>query len=240
MKAMILAAGYGKRMRPLTMTLPKALLPIGSKTLLDIVVEKLNHSGINQICINAYYLKEKLIAYIQQHYPEITVFTEPELLDSGGGIYNARHFFKGEKYFIVHNVDIVSDISIQELVHHLNAQNSLACLSVSARKSDRYLLFDEKGFLAGWKNTVTGETIFSRKVEHYIPLAFNGIHAISIEAFDLMKKESNVFSIIDFYLKYSAHYPVTMVEYHGNKWFDVGKYEQFDRIRQEIINLGLI
>src|ERR1035437_4159057 len=181
MKAMIFAAGLGTRLKPVTDNLPKALVPIAGKPLLEHIIEKLIISGFDEIIVNVHHFPDQIIDFLKANNNfsiRIEVSDERNLLlDTGGGIRKAAWFFDDEKPFLVHNVDIFSNVDLKVLYHQHLRTNSLATLVVSKRDTFRYLLFDDNLRFSGWINEKTGETKPAgfTKAELYHKLAFSGI-----------------------------------------------------------------
>ena len=229
---MIFAAGLGTRLKPLTDSIPKALVPVGGKPLLQHVIEKLSASGFDEMVINVHHFSEQIIQFLQNNNNfglHIDVSDESDkLLDTGGGIRKASAFLNGDAPFLVHNVDILSNADLRKLHNDHIRQGDMATLLVSQRKTSRYLLFDEQNILKGWINESTGEVKspcpgFSP--EKHQRFAFAGIQVISPKIFDLMKNLPDKFSIIDFYLSIVdtvniRAYPVSDLE-----MIDVGKID---------------
>jgi NDP-sugar pyrophosphorylase family protein len=223
MKAMIFAAGLGTRLKPLTDSLPKALIPIGGKPLLEHVISKLKAFGFDQI-IN--FLKANNNFGIC-----IEVSNEgDELLDTGGGIRKAAWFFDDGNPFLVHNVDILSNVDLSLLYNQHLQSDSLATLVVSHRDTFRYLLFDENLCLNGWINEKTGETKPAefKKSENNIKLAFAGIQVLSPNVFELMNDLNPKFSIMDFYLSNVQSQQIVGFVPTDFKMLDVGKLNVLD------------
>ncbi len=207
MKAMIFAAGLGTRLKPLTDHMPKALVPIAGKPMLEHVIEKLKAAGFNEIVVNVHHFAEQIIEFLKaKENFGITIHISDEtdcLLDTGGGIKKASSFF--DEPFLVHNVDILSNTDLKALYnYHLQSHND-ATLLISPRKTVRYLLFDETKQLCGWINKDTMQTKpegFVYRPELQKEYAFSGIHVISPTLFKYMGDEWNgKFSIMDFYLQ---------------------------------------
>ena len=207
MKAMIFAAGLGTRLKPLTDHMPKALVPVAGKPMLEHVIEKLKAAGFNEIVINVHHFANQIIDFLKEKNNfgiQIWISDETEeLLDTGGGIKKAAHFF--DEPFLVHNADILSNVDLKALYeHHLTSGND-ATLLVSPRKTVRYLLFNEGNRLCGWVNKDTLQTKpegFVYQPEVQKEYAFGGIHIISPTLFNYMGDEwTGKFSIMDFYLK---------------------------------------
>lgn len=200
-QAMVFAAGLGTRLKPLTDTMPKALVRVGDQPLLAHVVLKLKQAGFTRIIINVHHFAEQIIDYLQEHHNfgiDILVSDERAmLLETGGGIKKAIPFFHPEAPILIHNVDILSNVDLAAFYDQ--AQYSDAMLLVSQRKTKRYLMFQEPDMqLCGWTNIETGE-VKGKEAPHLC--AFSGIHVLSPRLFPLMSEFPERFSIIDFYLK---------------------------------------
>lgn len=209
MKAMLFAAGLGTRLKPLTDTMPKALVPVGGTPMLEHVILKLKGAGCHELVINIHHFGEQIISFLQarQNFG-LTLHISDErglLLDTGGGIQKAAPFLAGDEPFLVHNVDILSDVDLRALYdHHLHSRNE-ATLLASRRQTSRYLLFDHGQRLCGWMNKDTGQTKpegFVYDATRYEAYAFSGIHVISPILLQRMEADgwSGKFSIMDFYL----------------------------------------
>ncbi|NDV60520.1 nucleotidyltransferase family protein [Bacteroides sp. 519] len=230
MKALIFAAGLGSRLKPLTDTTPKALLPIGGKPMLEHVILKLKASGFNELVINIHHHGQQIIDYLQSKDNfglNIHISDERDcLLDTGGGIKHAQQFLDGKEPFLVHNADILSNVDLKQLYQYHS--HSLATLLVSQRESSRHLLFDKENRLCGWQNRETGEV----KSPHpnFIPsmydgYAFSGIHVISPEIFKWMDTWTGKFSIINFYLAICEKANIQAYPLNNLKLLDIGKPE---------------
>lgn len=238
MKAMIFAAGLGTRLKPITDTLPKALVPICGKPLLEHVIGRLESAGIDRIVVNVHHFADKIEDYIaaHPHCAGIVISDERDLLrDTGGGIRHARPYLRGDDgdgRFLVHNVDIISNLDINAFVSEVRC-DALASLVVSERKTSRYLLFDKDSMrLVGWTNLATGEVRSPYpdiSPEQCRMLAFSGIHLISDRIFGIMDsmrdKFGEKFSIIDFYLAVASDYPIYGWVPDNFEMADVGKIE---------------
>ena len=230
MKAMIFAAGLGTRLKPITDTMPKALVPVCGKPLLYHTICKLRDSGYDDIVVNVHHFPEQIRQYLQENDfgVKISISDESEqLLETGGGILKAKDLLTSATPFLVHNVDIVSNIDLKEL--HVQP-GDLATLVVSARDTRRYLLFDDAMRLVGWTDTSTGEIrspfpgLDPASCRKY---AFSGIHCISPAVFDAMPALgfTGRFPIMDFYLKACATYPIRGYLAEDLKMVDVGKID---------------
>ncbi len=236
MKAMILAAGIGSRLRPITDTRPKALVEINKIPLLEIVIKRLISFGFDKIIINTYHFADQILNFLKQKNNfdiEIVISNESKkLLGTGGGLKRAAWFFNDGNPFLLHNVDIISNINLNDLISFHTKSGSIATLAVKNRQTSRYLLFDEKKILCGWENKKTGEKIISRKSESKLhPMAFSGIHVIDPVIFNFKKMEES-FSIIDFYLHLAKEHKISGYEHNDSYWFDVGKKENLAEIEK--------
>ena len=207
MKALIFAAGLGTRLKPLTDHMPKALVPVAGKPMLEHVIEKLKASGFDEIVINIHHFGQQIIDFLKEKDNfgiRIWISDETEeLLDTGGGIKKASAHF--DEPFLVHNADILSNVDLKAMYdYHLTSGND-ATLLVSPRKTTRYLIFDEKNRLQGWVNKDTLQTKpegFVYRPEVQKEYAFGGIHIISPTLFHYMGDQwTGKFSIMDFYLQ---------------------------------------
>lgn len=240
MKAMIFAAGLGSRLKPLTDTMPKALVTIKGRPLLQIVIEKLINSGFNDIVINVHHFAEQIIRFLEaNNYFNININISDEtrqLLETGGGIKKAAPFFDNNHPFLVHNVDILSNVNLTQFYQYSLANNAASCLLVSSRPSSRYLLFNENNELSGWLNEKTGETKSPYQdfdPSKYNKYAFGGIHIISPSLFQFMNLfEEKPFSIIDFYLSFCNQIPIKAYFQKDLKLIDVGKIETLNKLNQ--------
>ena len=228
-KAMILAAGLGSLLRPLTDKTPKALVTIQGKTLLELVIGQLKAFGVEEIIINVHHHAQQIIDYVQKNNGfglHIEFSVEEQLLDTGGGLKKAQWFFEDTDAFLLHNVDILTDMDYGLLFNRLEQTHALAALAVRRRKTGRYLLFDPPMRLVGWQNTQTGTLKVVRRIfPAFKPFAFSGIHALRREIFDYMPDDS-VFSMIDLYLQLVYRsLPVVGAATDQYRWLDAGKPE---------------
>ena len=230
MKAMIFAAGLGSRLKPLTDTMPKALVPIAGHPMLEHVILKLKAAGFTEIVINIHHFGEQIIDFLKTNNDfGLTIHISDErdyLLDTGGGIKHAAAFLQGNEPFLIHNVDILSDIDLRALYNHHIETNPLATLLVSKRNTSRYLLFNKENKLCGWRNRETGEVkSFYPDFDpnQYNEYAFSGIHVLSPKIFDWMEEWTGKFSIINFYLAVCAKTPIQAFEQADLRILDIGK-----------------
>ena len=225
MKALIFAAGLGTRLAPLTDNTPKALVKVAGKPMLQMLIEKLKNQNINEFVINIHHFGEQIIEFLKANNNfncQIEISDERDkLLDTGGGLKKAEKFLKEEPYFLVHNADIYSELSIAEMETGHRVSDALATLAVKNRKSSRKLGFNKNKQLSAWKNNSTGEEIVSRKPEESLDyLAFSGIHIIRSDIFKYLTAEKK-YSITPEYLKLSAKHKIIGFE-HCEPVFDLG------------------
>lgn len=230
MKAMIFAAGMGTRLKPLTDEVPKALIPLNGKPMLEHIILKLKAAGFDRIIINVHHFGQQIIDFLSANNNfgiKIQISDERDyLLDTGGGIKKAAGFLQGKEPFLVHNVDIISNVDVKAIYDYHLANKPLATLLVSQRETSRYLLFNEQRKLCGWRNQETGE------VKSYFPdfdpkkyteYAFGGVHVLSPEIFEWMDEWTGKFPIINFYLSICAKANIQAYPAEGLTLFDVGK-----------------
>ncbi|MCL2414111.1 MAG: nucleotidyltransferase family protein [Bacteroidales bacterium] len=251
MKAFILAAGLGTRLRPFTEHVPKALVKINGKPLLQSLIERLKQNGYTDILVNVHHFADLVIDFLnanQDFGVNIQISDEREqLLDTGGAILNAQKFLENDSYFLVHNVDILSDIDFSKMQEYHVKSNALATIAVRNRNSDRKFLFNENLCLKGWQNTKTSETrhcelqsseaiqdtidcfaTLAMTAEQFTPLAFSGIHIISSEIFKHIKQQGK-FSIVETYLDLAKTFDICGFRHDESFWLDVGKPEQLEQ-----------
>ncbi|MBQ8060939.1 MAG: NTP transferase domain-containing protein [Bacteroidales bacterium] len=230
MKAMIFAAGLGTRLKPLTDTMPKALVPVGGRPLLYHVVDKLKDAGFDVFVINVHHFPDMIKEYVHEQGDfgvKVSFSDERDLLrETGGGIRHARPFLEGGP-FLVHNVDILSDLDIGWFLSQA-APDALANILVSERQTQRYLLFDRGMRLVGWTNVATGEVRTPFKdlnMSDCRRLAFDGVHLISDRIFTIFDDDcwGERFSIMDFYIGECAKHRIQGIVAEDLRMMDVGK-----------------
>jgi NDP-sugar pyrophosphorylase family protein len=220
MKAMILAAGYGTRLKPLTDTLPKALVPVKGKPMIDYQVERLKSAGVNSIAVNAHHHSEKLSEYFRENDfgINVSVIHEDIILGTGGGVLNAENFFKEESFFVVMNVDIDTDFLLKPMIDYHKKEMPYATLGVQKRKTKRYVEI-------GSDMQLKGRALENTPAERQY--AFNGIHIISSEFFT-MGFVRGYSDILDLHIKAVESGERIMGYDMGNAFFkDLGKIEDY-------------
>jgi NDP-sugar pyrophosphorylase family protein len=244
MKAMILAAGLGTRLRPITDNRPKALVEVGGRTLLEITVSRLRECGVREVIINVHHFADMVVDYLKANNNfgmRVEVSREEGLLDTGGGLKKAAHFFldkpsRIDEPFILHNVDVISTIDLQRMMQFHRERGALASLAVQERETSRYLLFDEELRLCGRRAGRDGEADPVRPAAQVRALGFSGVHVISPRIFSRMT-EDGAFSIIDCYLRLAAQEEKIIAfpadEYY---WLDLGRPENVARVELDFKN----
>jgi NDP-sugar pyrophosphorylase family protein len=226
-KAMILAAGLGTRLKPLTDSKPKALVEVNGRTLLERAITHLADAGICEMIINVHHFAEQIIDYLDKNNNfglRITVSDESgQLLDTGGGVKKVEDFFKGNLPFIVRNTDIISDLDFRKMLDFHRENRAIATLAVRNRETARYFLFENNGQLVGWMNSKTGENKQSREQTGVMrKLAFSGIQILDPVIFSLIT-ETGKFSLTDLYLRLAKNQKIIGYEENQSKWKDIGK-----------------
>ena len=244
MKAMILAAGLGTRLRPLTNDRPKALVEIGGHTLLEITLARLRSFGVREVIVNVHHFAGMIVEYLHVNGNfgmRVEISREPVLLDTGGGLKNASEFFLesavGEdEPFILHNVDIVSTIDIGRMLSFHAAQGALATIAVQSRQTSRYLLFDDKDELCGHRNDHNGKVQMARPAHHVQAFAYACIQVISPRLFAKLDEEG-AFPIFDSYLRLVGS-GEKFVGFHtdGSYWRDIGRPESVELAKRDMLD----
>ena len=247
-QAMIFAAGLGTRLKPITDTMPKALVPVGGEPLLQRVLMKLKDAGFERVVINVHHFAEQIVCFLRakdMFGMDIHISYERDmLLETGGGIKKASSLFDASSPFLIHNVDILSNVDLANFYER--AHDCDALLLVSERKTKRYLLFNDEMNLVGWTNIETGEV--KSPFEHikamdidalksqYKLYAFSGIHVFSPSLFPLMESYPDRFGIIDFYLNVCNHSKIKGWVKDDLQLMDVGKIDTLQEAEKFIKN----
>ena len=242
MKAMILAAGLGTRLRPLTDDRPKALVTVAGRTLLELALARLRSFGIHEVVVNTHHYADMLIDYLKANDNfgmTIEISREEELLDTGGGLKKAAPFFldsssSSPEPFLLHNVDVLSSIDLNRMMRFHIQHNALATLAVQDRATSRYLLFDPQDQLCGRRAGLDGKPEFARPAAQTHALAFSGIHILSPRIFSVLEEEG-AFSIIPAYLRLAAQQE-KIVAYRADDcyWRDLGRPESILEAAQDL------
>jgi N-acetyl-alpha-D-muramate 1-phosphate uridylyltransferase len=233
MKAMILAAGVGNRLKPLTDAKPKALVEVGGQPMIRSLIYRLSEQGITAFIINVHHFSAQVVDYLKSMEFkgfEIAISDESsKLLDTGGGLFKAAGFFGDGKPFLLHNVDILSAVDIQQMLTHHQSEGNLATLAVSRRNSSRFLLLDNQNYLKGWQDAKTGEVKrVTGAIGKLTPLAFSGIHIIDPSLF-AFSRQTKPFPIMDLYLSLAENYRIGVYIHEPEKWADMGSLNGLKR-----------
>ncbi len=235
MKAMVFCAGTGTRLLPLTGNQPKALVKVNMMPMLMLTILRLKSSGFTDIIINLHHFPGQIIDFLKEHDNfgvNIAISDESgELLDTGGGLKKASWFFADKHPFLLHNVDVVSDIDLRKMMRFHQTSYALATLAVSKRKSSRYLLFNQNKVLCGWQNVETGEKKIMRASQEPEPYAFSGIHVVEPKLLQLIREEGK-FSIIQLYLRLARSNDILGYVHDNTNWYDLGRPENIRRAEQ--------
>lgn len=229
--AMVFAAGKGTRLGKISEHTPKALLQIDGKPLIYYILTNLYQSGFTHVVVNLHHHRDqvqKFLAGFKISGFQVLISDESDaLLETGGGLKFAKALFNDAKHILLHNVDIISDIKLEELFDVHCASKNIATLAVRNRQTSRYFLFDDQLTLKGWTNTSDGE-MKKYSDAPLRPLAFSGIHVISSELFELMP-DKPVFSMTDLYLHICRDHAVKAWVHDQDLWIDVGRPEHFEQ-----------
>ncbi len=241
MKAMILAAGLGTRMGELTRNKPKALFPVNGVPMLELVIERLKKQGIKKFLVNVHHFGDEVIAYIEKNDRfgvDIQISDErDELLDTGGAIRKAKEFFRGNEPVLIHNVDVLSNLNLNDLIRHHQKTNTLVTLVVRKRKSGRALLFDDEMQLTGWadlKNKIFKWV--SGPVENFETFAYSGIYLANPDFAEKLPFTGR-FSIIDAWLEMAKTERIVGWSDTSSVWFDMGTAEKIRAAEEYLKNV---
>ncbi len=243
MNAMIFAAGLGTRLRPLTNDRPKAMVEVAGKPLLQHQIEKLKQSSFEHIVINIHHFGQQIIDFLDKNQNfglDIKISDERDLLlDTGGGIKKAMTLFDNDDPILIHNVDIISDIDLNQLYQ---AHKGIATLAINRRKTSRYLIFNQEMQMQGWINIQTGEVKPASLIDYeqsgFQRFAFSGIHIVDKKICKYLdKREQDVFPIMDFYISLCQEEQINGVDVTGQKWVDCGKPEHLATAKDIICSL---
>ena len=246
MRAMILAAGLGTRLRPLTENRPKALVEVGGRTLLEITLARLRSFGIIDVIVNTHHFAGMVREYLERNKNfgmNVAISHEEILLDTGGGLKKATYFFldqsaNREEPFLLHNVDVISTIDLGQMLRFHNEHQPLATLAVQERKTSRYLLFQDSE-LCGRRSGADSSVELVRPSQNAQALAFCGIHIISPRLLSMLT-EDGAFSIIASYLRLAA-LGQKILGFRADEyyWRDLGTPENVAQAAQDLLRLKI-
>lgn len=241
MRAMVLAAGLGTRLRPLTDDRPKALVELGGRTLLEITLSRLRSFAVREVIVNVHHFADMVIEYLKANHNfgmRIEISREKVLLDTGGGLKKAAWFFlesgRLDEPFLVHNVDVISTIDLARIIEFHKDSHALATLAVQERKSSRYLLFNEQLQLCGRRAGSDQDPELVRPSAYMQALAFAGIHVISPRLLAMMIEE-DVFPIVPVYLRLAGKgEPILAFRADEYYWRDLGRLDSVTQAAQDL------
>jgi MurNAc alpha-1-phosphate uridylyltransferase len=233
MKAMILAAGLGTRLKPLTDTKPKALIDIGGYTMLELSIKYLQKFGIRDIIVNIHHFADQIIQYLEtkNNFNANIEFSDERsaLLDTGGAINHASWYLNDKEPFILMTSDFLSNLDLQAMINFHKTHKPLVTLAVKDRDTSRSLIFDRQMQLAGWRNNQTGEQKGQKMNSSHYALGFSCIQIIEPAIFDLIV-EKGAFSITDLYLRLMDSQTILGFRHDESKWLEFGRTERLQQI----------
>lgn len=227
-RAIIFSAGLGTRFKPWTDRHPKALAIVNNKSLLQRNIEYLQQYNISEVIVNIHHFPEQIIQVINANNgwgSNIIISDErDEVLETGGGLLKAKPLLNGTDPFLSLNVDVLTDLNINDLAAFHAQQKSLVSFGVTERKTSRNILLDADGRMCGWQNITTGEEKIIIKKEIIKPFAYSCVVVYEPEIFSLITQQGK-FSIMDTYLDLCADHTISGYNHTGDRWIDVGKPE---------------
>lgn len=232
---MIFAAGLGTRLKPLTDSVPKALVKVYDRPLLEWIILRLKYFGYHDIIINTHHHAQKIVDFLKVNASfglNIDISYENTLLDTGGGLKKAAWFFEDTDDFLVHNVDILSDIDLHRIRESHRQSAADATLAIRKRITNRYLLFDNNLKLCGWRSKKENETLWVNEAAvGAMEYSFSGIHIISTRLLKQLKND-DIFSIIPEYLRLAANNKILGFCTDDYKWMDLGRKESLKKMEE--------
>jgi N-acetyl-alpha-D-muramate 1-phosphate uridylyltransferase len=226
MKAMLFAAGLGTRFKPWTDKYPKALAIVNGKSLLQRNIEYLQQFGITDVIVNVHHFADQVANAIKQNNgwgSNILISDErTELLETGGGLLKAKELFRPNEKFVTCNVDILTDLDLDELLAFHEQQGSLISFAVTSRKTSRYFLFDQNNRLCGWKNVNNGDQKIVIPHSVLVEKAYSCVVVFEPDIFSLVPFRGK-FSLVDVYLALAPDHLIFGYDHTGDKFVDVGK-----------------
>ena len=230
-KAMIFSAGLGTRFKPWTDSHPKALALVNGKSLLQRNIEYLQKYNITDVVINVHHFADQLIDEVLRNkgWGSNIMFSDEkkELLETGGGLLNARPLLEGSKPFVTINADILTDLNINDLLHYHQDKRALISFGITDRKTSRYFLFDDDNRLCGWRNVNSGEEIIAIEKPGLHHAAYSCVVVFEPSIFDLVPQRGK-FSLVETYLSLAPDHMIAGYDHSGGKLVDVGKPESVE------------
>lgn len=237
MKAMILAAGLGTRLKPFTDYQPKALFKIENRTLLEWTIRYLKKFGVDELIINVHHYPDQIIDYLKQNngfgLPYTISDERTMLMDTGGAIVKASKYLSGRNPFILIGIDVLTDLNLSDMLQFHISKKPLVTLAVKERITTRSLLFNKNMCLAGWRDNNSGEIKGNTSEKYSYALGFSTIHIINPEIFKFIT-ERGAFSIIDLYLSLISRHTILGYRHDSSAWFEFGRIEMIDQILRNL------
>lgn len=233
MKAMILAAGKGTRLKPFTDSRPKALFPVENFTLLQLTILYLKKHGITELVVNVHHFSEQIVQYMEENkgfgLPYQISDESDQLLDTGGALVKARQFLDGEESFVLMGADVMTGLDLSAMIQYHKEKGPLVTLGVKDRLSSRSLIFDNAYQLKGWRDNSSGKTIGMKASEDTFELGFSTVHVIQPRIFDLIS-ECGAFPIMPLYLKLMETEKILGFRHDESSWIEFGRIERIPSI----------
>jgi NDP-sugar pyrophosphorylase family protein len=238
MKAMILAAGLGRRLRPLTLDKPKALVEFMGEPLLGRIIRNLSLAGVDRIVVNVHHFATQVIAFLESrnYFDDLVVVSDESnrLMDTGGGLLKAQPLLEDDKPFIVHNVDVHTGLDINRLYRYHTDHGALVTIAVTDRSTSRSLLFDDEGCLAGWQHNQTGERKIVREYAGALHSYANSCVLVISQEFFTRNRLSGTVSLTDIYLDLAREQKITYFEHSRDYWYNLGDYQSLVNAENEL------
>lgn len=236
-QVLILAAGLGTRLKPLTDRMPKAMVPVAGKPLLWHIVMKMKAAGFERIVVNVHHFAQQIVDYLKENDNfglDIRISDETALLlDTGGAIKHALPLFDPKSPILIHNVDIMSNVDVSAFYD--KAEEADAQLLVGERKTSRYLLFDDQMLLSGWTNDDKGIVLCARPEQDAAQLrrlAFSGIHTLHPRLAKELAQMPDKFGVFDFYMRFCLEHRIVGCFKPDLRMLDVGKLDTLEQAEQ--------
>ena len=241
MKALILAAGMGTRLMPLTADKPKILVEVNGVPLLKYIIEKLYKSGFDDLVINLHHKAEQIIEFVKkENFTNIRIqfsYEKDKPLETGGAILHARNLLEDAPAFLIYNGDVLTSLDVAALYQYHTESDSFATLAVKERESSRHFLFNKNNILIGWENLNTGERIISRSEPVAVSTAFSAVHVLSSSVFRKFT-EQGVFSMRDTYLRLSPDHDIRGYFHEDDVWMDIGSIDRLKQTTEHVVTFG--
>ncbi len=235
---MILAAGLGTRLSPLTDNKPKAMVPFKGVPLVERVIRNLASAGVDQIIVNVHHYAEQVIEFLDRldvAGVKLSISDERhQLMDTGGALPYAREYFSGEEDFLVHNVDVVTNLDIAALIKAHSRGDALVTMAVKKRPTSRYLMFDSKGFLCGWRHNETGEQRIVRKPCGTMEDFGNSCVQVINKEFFTHFPDPQPLNLTNMYLDLAGDYRIQPFIHNEDYWYDLGRYQNYLKADKEV------